>query len=265
MLSGFATNDVNDWMKQVVVFTKEGYCFKGEYDGYGRVSPTPIDVNDYFLDIDKRNSIWDGEDPPCCWHRSCFLMSGGSRKYQPSLSAPDQGYFFKKGAHDEPNPWPDDGPYFSTWSGLVGLGKWRTEYLPLAEFGPHGFRVNLPNGNTVSAQWGPMNYCQNRHGSMHEPQDFEAESRQYVCVNAEIAAWREAREGETPYTPHDSTVWHSFESRDQVKGWVSPEEALEFIDFAASNELDVRKWSYDYDLDEYVLVGNCPTLGKEGK
>jgi ABC-type glycerol-3-phosphate transport system substrate-binding protein len=157
-------------------------------------------------------------------------------------------------------------PYFSTHGGIVNVPSLWGKYERFASaYGPHGFRVNLPNGNTVSVQWGPANYCDNHHGPMREPKRFAVESRPYTSRDAEIAAWREAREGEIPYTSHNSNVWHNFAKDSHVKGWMRPEEVLEFIDFAASNELDVRKWSYDYDLDEYVLVGNCPTLGKEGE
>ena len=53
-------------------------------------------------------------------------------------------------------------------------------------------------------------------------------------------------------------MWHSFDENcgGQVRGWLSPEEVIEFLDFAEKNELDVRKREYDYDLDEVVIVGH---------
>ncbi len=145
-------------------------------------------------------------------------------------------------------------PHFSTHGGIVKMPSLWGKYERFAEFGPHGFRVNLPNGNTVSVQWGPWNYCDNRHGPIREVEKFAAESRPYTSNDAEVAAWREVREGETPYREGGSSIWHNFSKDSHVRGWMSPEEVLEFIDFAASNELDTRKWSYDWDLDEYVLI-----------
>lgn len=153
---------------------------------------------------------------------------------------------------------------FSTFGGIRSSvrgprpPRWRTEYAGLMAIGVHGFHVWLPNGNTVSVQWGPGNYSSNKDLPIRASMEAWKRGEEWTATTAEIAAWRDVREGETPNRKGDDTMWHSFDENcgGQVRGWLSPEEVLEFLDFAANNELDVRKREYDYDLDEVVIIGH---------
>lgn len=76
-----------------------------------------------------------------------------------------------------------------------------------------GFQITFPNGWTVSVQWGPGNYCENRY-----IEDIHAPEKAYIyCSNdAEVAAW------------DSNGVWYDFGS-DTVKGRCTPQEVAEFI------------------------------------
>jgi hypothetical protein len=88
-----ATNDVNDWMNDVVILNPDGSRIEGSYDGYGRVErPT----GPTFL-----AGIGMG---PCAWHRACWEIAGEPDEYVPSASSDDQGHFFEEGAHDMADP-----------------------------------------------------------------------------------------------------------------------------------------------------------------
>ena len=98
-----ATNDVNQWMSNVVAVTKNGSVIKGEYDGYGR-----IDGHDL-------------EEPVDIYHQTCWKWAGKPRTFTGgSESARDQGWFFDK-EHDMPEPhgptpknlWADDKVQFA--------------------------------------------------------------------------------------------------------------------------------------------------------
>ena len=152
---------------------------------------------------------------------------------------------------------------FSTFGGIRSSAwgghrptRWRTEYEGLMTIGVHGFHVTLPNGNTVSVQWGPGNYSSNYSASLMASREAEKRGEEWTSTTAEIAAWRDIREGETPARKDADTMWHTFDCGDQVRGRLSPERVLEFLDFAADNELDVRERKYDYYLDEVVIVGH---------
>jgi hypothetical protein len=101
-----------------------------------------------------------------------------------------------------------------------------------------GFQVAFANGNVVSVQWGSMNYCDPTHkDGRNAPYDAAIGAHTWSATTAEVAAWN--KEGE----------WHNF-GGDQVNGWMSPEEVLEFLNFAANNELDTTDpfaWSDDED------------------
>jgi hypothetical protein len=83
-----------------------------------------------------------------------------------------------------------------------------------------GFELTFTNGWTVSVQWGPGNYCEHRSVS-----DFEAPSlvSTWESTTAEVAAWDK------------DEVWHNF-GDDEVKGWMTSNEVLEFINMIASKK-----------------------------
>ncbi len=101
-----------------------------------------------------------------------------------------------------------------------------------------GFTITFVNGNKISVQWGPMNYCepthpQGRNVSYDEPMKNEF----WEAETVEVAAWD--KDGN----------WHNF-GYDQVIGWQTPEQVLEFMNFVANNELDTSRVSYMDDDDD---------------
>ena len=100
--------------------------------------------------------------------------------------------------------------------------------------GGKGFQMTFANGWTVSVQFGPGNYCENRNINMM----ITAEQEQFAgkkaiagnkgSIDAEIAAWD--KDGN----------WHNFgDDRRQfgdtaVKGWCSTDEVANFIHMIAS-------------------------------
>ena len=107
MLSMHSRNKINAWMSQVVVIKHDGQVIAGEYDGYGRVSPGPLDPRSPFEGADARNYVWDGAELPGCWHQACWEAAGKPTKYRPSTHSEDQGYFFEDPAHDLAEPGKD--------------------------------------------------------------------------------------------------------------------------------------------------------------
>ena len=105
--------------------------------------------------------------------------------------------------------------------------------------GHKGFKVTFANGTTVSVQWGPSNYCNPTHeDGRGAPHDAPENSDCWGATTAEVAAWN--KDG----------AWHNF-GGDEVKGWMSPDEVLKFLTFAATSELDTSSpWaSHDEDDD----------------
>lgn len=95
MLSKYATNHINNWMRDVVVVEHDGNVVKGEYDGYGRVGGREL-----------RYGPWeDGTllNEPGCWHKACWELAGKPTDYEPSPMSEDQGYFFDD-EHDMEQP-----------------------------------------------------------------------------------------------------------------------------------------------------------------
>jgi len=91
-----------------------------------------------------------------------------------------------------------------------------------------GFQITFENGNTVSVQWGPSNYCElmderGRNAPFDAP--MQCVDSGWKAKSVEVAAWN--KDGE----------WHNCGS-DQVKGWLTPDQVAEFIAFVANGELD---------------------------
>lgn len=83
-----------------------------------------------------------------------------------------------------------------------------------------GFQLTFENGIVASVQFGAGNYCEN-----HTPMDFDFSfSKDAKSDDAEIAAFR-ASDGRF-VTQH---VWPERCFCDDVVGWLSPEEVLEFL------------------------------------
>lgn len=91
-----------------------------------------------------------------------------------------------------------------------------------------GFSMTFANGNTVSVQWGPGNYCdpthpQGRNADYREPM----RSGSWKATTAEVAAW------------DADGRWHRFD-HDTVCGWMSANEVVEFMHFVANNTLNLN-------------------------
>jgi hypothetical protein len=98
-----------------------------------------------------------------------------------------------------------------------------------------GFSMTFENGNTVSVQWGPGNYCDARHSARVDA-PMNLESGFWESGSAEVAAWNADKE------------WHNFGTcpdtgldQAQVQGWRTPAQVAEFIAFVSSNELNTVK------------------------
>ena len=80
-----------------------------------------------------------------------------------------------------------------------------------------GFQVTFDNGWTISVQWGPGGYCDNRMKSL----DMEVDGMK--SRNAEIAAWNE------------DDIWWDFgtqspvEDGTSIQGYVKPDELIGYI------------------------------------
>ena len=94
--------------------------------------------------------------------------------------------------------------------------------------GPMGFQMDLENGWTISVQFGIGNYCSNRDGAGNPfkdiPDFLDSET-------AEIAAWRTDSRGRDKGT--STKEWYTFEHGEQVDGWQTPHQVLEFINLIA--------------------------------
>ncbi len=92
--------------------------------------------------------------------------------------------------------------------------------------GNKGFRITFENGNTISVQWGPVNYCDPTHPEgRNAAYDEPIKQGTWEAETVEVAAWD--KDGN----------WHNF-GYDQVNGWQNPKEVLEFMNFVANNELN---------------------------
>ena len=82
-----------------------------------------------------------------------------------------------------------------------------------------GFQMKFANGWTASVQWSTGNYCDNRY--MRYSPTANIEAGQKGSKTAEIAAW------------DGNGEWHNF-GGDTVKGWVSAEEVVEFLNMVSN-------------------------------
>lgn len=104
--------------------------------------------------------------------------------------------------------------------------------------GNKGFKITFANGNTVSVQWGPVNYCDPTHPEGRNAKyDEPMKNDLWEAETVEVAAWDKDRN------------WHNF-GHDQVVGWQTPEQVLEFMNFVANNELNTSPVSYMDEDDE---------------
>ena len=103
--------------------------------------------------------------------------------------------------------------------------------------GNKGFKITLPNGVTVSTQFGYCNYSDNCYGHEDCKEDdhfkFEREANKVSSDTAEIAIFAKDCEWITEKYMEQSK---RHEHADQVIGYVDVNEWLEIIDWARSYE-----------------------------
>lgn len=90
-----------------------------------------------------------------------------------------------------------------------------------------GVRITFANGWTISVQWGPGNYVTDR---MHD-YDAPKKSDHWCSPTAEIAIWG------------PDGAWYRPEGEDwgdDVKGWVTPDEVLRYMNLTASRPSKVE-------------------------
>ena len=84
--------------------------------------------------------------------------------------------------------------------------------------GGKGFQITFPNKWTISVQFGPFNYRDDR--SLYVPYATTYDSMQ--SVNAEVAVW------------DGNGIWKQLGDNDDVIGWQSPEEVLKLMNEIAA-------------------------------
>jgi len=96
---------------------------------------------------------------------------------------------------------------------------------------PFGFKMEFPNGWTISVQWGPGNYCENGNTStINSINPFDGQYHQFKSNTAEIAVIHK-----------DHSRWYPTSEHDDVKGWVSATEVAEYIQWTAQLDSDYDK------------------------
>jgi hypothetical protein len=93
---------------------------------------------------------------------------------------------------------------------MFGITERIQDTASLRRLIPCGFHLTFENGNTISVQFGLGSYSSNRKQSKPKSN------------TAEIAIW------------NTNGDWYVFDDN-TVKGWCSPDEVAEWIQFAKSN------------------------------
>jgi hypothetical protein len=100
-----------------------------------------------------------------------------------------------------------------------------------------GFQIKFPNGVVASVQWGNANYVEDRE--LMAPYGAEKLADIWGRDNAEIMAWVE---GDTASSADKSAVTRKLypdgEMNDDVKGWLSPVEVLDFLNRCANYKVE---------------------------
>jgi hypothetical protein len=95
--------------------------------------------------------------------------------------------------------------------------------------GGKGFHIEFLNGYTVSVQWGPGNYCD------HYDQYYTDEFNMFSLENSKIAGEKGSETAECAiWTKDGSLIAHPTFEGDTVGGYMTPEQVLELLNWAAS-------------------------------
>jgi len=88
-----------------------------------------------------------------------------------------------------------------------------------------GWHLTFSNGVTVSVQFGPGNYCQNRHLSIDDPSGYASRLHALECPSAEVAVWD--RSGK--WITKDIAKALGLDESDDVLGYVNPDTIARII------------------------------------
>ena len=88
--------------------------------------------------------------------------------------------------------------------------------------GKKGFQISMSNGITVSVQFGPGNYCERRDEDFTAPKESDFWSSQTAEVAAFVTNSAEAMN-------RDWVKVDGFNSGDDVSGWQTADDVVEFI------------------------------------
>ena len=94
-----------------------------------------------------------------------------------------------------------------------------------------GFHMTFENGWTISVQWGPMNYCDNRYNEQEDRDLFLNQVNTFKALqskDAEIMAW------DKDHNPYP------FSDYDDVKGCLSADEVAKAIALISSFPADKK-------------------------
>lgn len=103
-----------------------------------------------------------------------------------------------------------------------------------------GFHMTFSNGVTISVQWGPGNYCDNRNeNSMDEKGVGEKGSN-----TAEVAIWSNHDNGKEWITRGVYKILGNENVNDDVVGWCNPDSIADLIYFCSNmNTTDIERVS----------------------
>jgi len=85
-----------------------------------------------------------------------------------------------------------------------------------------GFHITFNNGYCISVQFGVGNYCENKDFVIGNLEAFNAEAGKKGSRDCEIAI----------FDPQNNMI-HVEEWGDEVKGWVTPNELLEWMEYTS--------------------------------
>lgn len=102
-------------------------------------------------------------------------------------------------------------------------------------FAQKGFQTTFPNGFTVSVMFGAGNYCEHRFNEEVEPGFGATNPSSFSSVKV----WSEHRSNNAEIAVIDSngnfvTGFPGCPESDQIRGWVTPSEMLEVMNWAAA-------------------------------
>ena len=104
--------------------------------------------------------------------------------------------------------------------------------------GGRGFQLDLPNGVTVSVQWGPGNYCDNNNAGFDAPGKTAAAGEEWGSNLAECAAFITGSDLSWISVPGYTGGGRDRCGGDDVCGYLNVSQVLDFINLASKLNLE---------------------------